>query len=171
MNRLWKTILVAIFVLGLITTACQSGGGSGEAPEVGKLAPKFQLPNLDGQSVSLSDLRGKPLLVNFWASWCQPCIYEMPFMQEIYQEWSDRGLVLLAINVGESPSQVRGFMESQDFSFPVLLDVKGNAAARYNVRGIPATFIIDKDGIIQDIRVGAFPSKAAIEKKLNEIIP
>ena len=140
-------------------------------PQVGKLAPDFQLPNLVGQSISLSDLRGKPVFLNFWATWCGPCLHEMPFIQEIFEEWSDKGLVILAIDIGEAPSKVRDFIQSGNFSFPVLLDTNQNVALEYNVRGIPTTFLIDKDGIIQEMRVGSFSSTAEIEKSLSKIIP
>ena len=175
MHRILTAILVIIFVLGLITTGCQSkgdlNGSPSEAPQIGKPAPGFQLPNLDGQSVSLSDFRGKPVLINFWASWCQPCVYEMPFIQEVFEEWSGQGLVVLTINIGESASKAKTFMESHDLSFPVLLDTKGDVAEKYNIRGIPTTFSVDKDGTIQAMRIGAFPSKAEIENSLSEIIP
>lgn len=168
MNR----ILTAILLL-ILTSVLLVGGCSSPAPQVGKLAPDFQLPDLDGQSVSLSDFRGKPVLVNFWATWCPPCRAEMPYIQEIFddKEWSDKGLVILAIDKGESPSTVENFMQSYNLSFPVLLDINQNVALEYNIRGIPTTFLIDKDGIIQAIKVGAFSSKADIENNLSKIIP
>jgi len=163
-------ILTAI--LGLIlTTVLLVAGCSAQGSQVGELAPDFQLPNLEGQSISLSDFRGEPVLVNFWASWCGPCIYEMPFIQEVYEEWSASGLVVLAINKGESLSTAKDFMQSDNYSFPVLLDISQDVALEYNIRGIPTTFFIDKDGIIQAIKVGAFSSRAEIEMMLSEIIP
>jgi len=155
----------------ILTTVLLIVGCSSQAPQVGKLAPDFQFQNPDGQSTSLSDLRGKPVLINFWQVKCPPCRYEMPYIQEVFNEWSGNGLVVLAINIGESPSQVGEFMQSYGLSLPVLLDTGGNIAAKYNIRPIPATFFIDKDGIIQDIRIGAFPNKEAIEKRLSKIIP
>jgi len=144
-----------------------------QGPEVGKLAPDFKLQSLGGQTVSLSDFRGNPVLLNFWASWCGPCRAEMPFLQEIFEskEWSGKGLIILTIDIGESPSRVKEFMESYVLSFPVLLDTDRNLALEYNIRGIPTTFFIDKDGIIQDIKIGAFSSKTEIEKRLVKIIP
>jgi peroxiredoxin len=159
-------------ILGLILTAALLVAGcSAQGSQVGELAPDFQLPNLEGQSISLSDFRGKPVLVNFWASWCLPCRYEMPFIQEVYEEWSASGLVVLAINQGESLSTAKDFMQSGNYSFPVLLDISQHVALEYNIRGIPATFFIDKDGIIQATKVGPFLSKAEIEMRLSEIIP
>ena len=146
-------------------------GCSAQVPQVGKLAPDFQLPNLEGQYISLSDFRGEPVLVNFWASWCPYCRYEMPFIQEVYEEWSASGLVVLAINKGESLSTVEDFMQSYNLSFPALLDINQDVALEYSIRSIPTTFFIDKDGIIQAIKVGPFLSKAEIENSLSKIIP
>ena len=172
MDRVLKVILVLMLVLvsvsGLILAGCSAQG-----PEVGKLAPDFKLQSLDGQTVSLGDFRGKPVLLNFWATWCPPCRFEMPFLQEIFEnkEWSGKGLVILTIDIGENPSRVKEFMENYDLSFPVLLDTDQNLALEYNIRAIPTTFFIDKDGIIQDIKVGAFSSKTEIERRLIKIIP
>ena len=176
MNRILTAILVIIFVLGLITTGCQSkgdlNGGLGEAPQIGKPAPDFQFSNPDGQSVSLSDFRGKPVLINFWQIRCPDCRSEMPYIQQVYDEWSDKGLVILAINMGESSSKVSEFMKSYNLSFPVLLDKGGNVAQKYNIRGrIPVTFFIDEDGIIKRMKIGAFISAAEIENSLSEIMP
>ena len=109
-------------------------------------------------------------MLNFWASWCGPCRAEMPYIQQIYDEWQDKGLVLLTINVRESASTARQFMQSNNLSFPVLLDTNGNVTQMYNFRGIPTTFFIDEDGIIQARRVGSFSSKQQIEDRLSKII-
>ncbi|MFC2003099.1 peroxiredoxin family protein [Chloroflexota bacterium] len=168
--------LASVLVSGLVTSGCSpspppSTPSPTEGTEIGNLAPDFQLQSLDGQAFSLSSLRGKAVLLNFWASWCGPCIFEMPFLQEIYEEWPGKGLVLLAINVGESSSQVEKFIQSKGLSLPVLLDTKAEVAHKYNIRFFPTTFFIDKDGIIQEVRIGAFPSKAEIEKGLTKINP
>ena len=162
--------LVSVLILGLVVTSCATGSAPSGA-QVGNLAPDFELQDLDGQSISLSDLQGQPVLLNFWASWCGPCVQEMPYLQQIYEEWSGIGLVLLAIDVGESPSKVKGFLQSRGFSFPVLLDTKEVVARRYNIRGIPTTFFIDRDGIIQDMRIGSFQSKEQIEAGINTVFP
>ena len=139
--------------------------------EVGNLAPDFKLRDLNGEYLSLSDLRGSPVILNFWATWCGPCRIEMPHLQQIYEEWQDRGLVLLSINLRETSDDVAEFMQTNNLSFPVLLDTDGSVAEEYRVTGIPPTFFIDIDGIIQASRVGSFPSKEAIEEHLSSIIP
>lgn len=141
-----------------------------QGTQVGNLAPDFELQSLDGQSVSLSDLQGKPVLLNFWATWCRPCVSEMPYLQEIHDEWAGKGLALLAVNIGESSAKVKEFIQNHNLSLPVLLDSNQDVALEYNIRYIPTTFFIDKNGIIQAVKFGAFSSKAEIEEILSKII-
>jgi len=182
MNKLPKAILPVILVSVLLVTGCQPvseppGGTSSttlvEGSQVGDLAPDFQLQNLNGELVSLSELRGRPVMLNFWATWCPPCRAEMPYIQAIYEAWTGKspGVIVLGINMRESPSKVREFMQSNNLSFPVLLDIEKNISTKYNVSAIPTTFFIDADGIIQAMKVGAFSSVAEIEKDLGKVIP
>jgi len=180
MNKMSRVILLVILTLVLLVTGCSAGSEppdreSPTAPvegiQVGNQAPDFQLQNLDGQTVSLGNLQGKPVLINFWATWCSPCVSEMPYIQEIYEEWADKGLVVVAINLGESSSKAEEFMQSYNLSFTVLLDTKKDVAQKYSIQYIPTTFFIDKDGIIQDKMIGAFQNKAQIENRLSKIMP
>jgi peroxiredoxin len=177
-NRKLKGLLVVLLALMLVlvtgcgTTSEPSDGTSPtEGTEIGDRAPDFQLRDTDGQHVSLSDMLGQPVILNFWATWCGPCKMEMPYLQQVYDEWSGEGLVLLAINCGESSSQATGFMQSYGYTFPVLLDSNGSVSDNYGVRYIPTTFFIDVYGIVQGKQVGAFPSEEAIEQELSNIIP
>ena len=170
MSKMLKAILVIMLISGLLITGCSTGSEPSTAT-IGKAAPNFQLQNLDGQSISLNDLKGKPVLINFWAIRCPPCRSEMPHIQQVYDETYEGELVILAINLGESPAEVKDFMQSQNLSLPVLLDTKKNVAQRYNIQYIPTTFFIDKNGIIQVKIIGAFASKAQIENKLSKIMP
>jgi thiol-disulfide isomerase/thioredoxin len=184
MNKVPEAILPVILALVLLVTGCSADSeppdgkgptapveGTQEGTQLGNLAPDFQLQSLDGQTVSLGNLQSKPVLINFWATWCSPCRSEMPYIQEIYEEWSGKGLVVLAINMGESPSKVGEFMQFYNLSFTVLLDTKQAIAQEYNIQYIPTTFFVDKDGIIQDKMIGAFRNKTQIENKLSEIMP
>ena len=175
MNRILTAMLVFILASGLLITGCTSlpePEGVAQASQVGKPAPDFKLLSLEGSSVSLSDFRGQPTLINFWASWREPCRDEMSFIQEIYMEWTGKSpsVAILAINLGESSSRAEKFMRDFNLSFPVLLDTKQEVAAKYNIRGIPTTFFIDKDGIIQYIMAGAFSNTAEIEANLDKIM-
>ncbi len=180
MARKLMTMLVMIIVLLLMMTGCQPSSeppgatsltASVEGNQVGNLAPDFQVQNLDGQTISLSDLRGKPVLLNFWATWCPPCRGEMPYLQQIYEEWSNKGLMLFALDIGESPALVKEFLETNNFSMPVLLDTERSVAQKYSIQYYPTTFFIDKNGIIQEKKVGAFQNKEEIERYLGKIIP
>ncbi|MFC1870548.1 peroxiredoxin family protein [Chloroflexota bacterium] len=181
MNRTLTLILITLAFLlpvsGLVASGCATGSAPSdtsaptEGTRIGNLAPDFQLQSLAGHTVSLSGQRGQPVLLNFWASWCGPCVSEMPFLQEIYEQWSGRGLVLLGINIGESSDKAEQFMQSHELSFPVLLDIKTEVARKYNISGIPTTYFIDQNGVIQEVIIGAFSSKAKIEQSLSKIIP
>jgi len=137
----------------------------------GNLAPDFQFTDLDEKVVSLSDMRGSPVVLNFWSTQCPPCVMEMPLIQQIYNEHSDEGLVVLAINVCDSPSRVGKFMQGGQFSFPVLLDATAKIVQKYNIVYFPTTFFIDKDGIIRHVKPGAFLNMKELESSLSKIMP
>ncbi len=169
-------VITVIAVLALLVMAgCSDNTGvdAVPAPLPGNSAPNFQLQSLDGETVSLDGLRGQPVIVNFWATWCGPCRMEMPFIQEVYEDpdWVEQGLVILAVNAGESASEARKFMESNKLSFKVLLDADKEVMMMYNISGIPTTYFIDKDGIIRDVKIGLFKNKAEIDWRiLNSIV-
>lgn len=122
--------------------------------QIGDLAPDFTLYRLDdGSEVSLSDLKGKRVFLNFWATWCPPCRVEMPYIQAVYEE-KDDDVVFLAINLGESEGRVKSFMEENGYTFPVLMDPTGQAASLYLIRAIPTSFVIDADGIVRGRHIG-----------------
>ncbi len=172
-RRIVSVSILAMMLIGsMIAMGCSVGRDAVRGPEIGNLAPDFQLNNLDGQSVSLGDFRGKPVLVNFWTSWCPPCRSEMPFIQDIFtdKKWADAGLVVLAIDISESPSTVREFVKKYGLTFPVLLDIARDVSLEYYVRAVPTTFLIDREGIIREIRIGPFSSMTEIEGSLRKII-
>ena len=166
-------VLMTMIIISLLISGCTTSetGGDNTGGFPGIMAPDFQLQTLDGEVVSLSDFKGKPVLLNFWAIRCAPCRLEMPLFQEIHEdpEWIEEELVILAVNDRESVNDIRQYMEENGFSFIVLLDMTGEVGFRYNILGLPTTFFIDKDGIIRDVAIGAFFNKAQIEQKLMTI--
>jgi peroxiredoxin len=164
-----KIILAAFVISGLLLTGCAQGNPGG--PRVGQPAADFQLSDLKGQKVSLSSTKGKPVLLNFWATTCQPCRNEMPFLQAIYNDWADKGLVLLEINMGETSSTVSDYLQSNNLNLPILLDTEMDVAGKYSVQYIPTTYLINKDGIIQNKIIGAFSDKSAIESYVTKMVP
>ena len=126
------------------------------APREGALAPDFLLPTLDGKTVRLSDLRGKGVVINFWATWCPPCRKEMPQLVAAYQRYRNDGLEVVAVNVGEPEDRVRQFAEEFGMRFTVALDKIGAVARTYSLLGLPTTFFVDRQGVIRIVHAGAF---------------
>ena len=113
----------------------------------------FQLLNLEGKLVALSDYKGRPVLVNFWATWCPPCLAEMPLIQTFAEKHAD-DLIILAINAGEEESLVRQFIDQHDLDLNFLLDPSNSAAVKFHVYGFPTTLFFDQDGALSARHIG-----------------
>jgi thiol-disulfide isomerase/thioredoxin len=158
----WYLITAVVAVLGAGWTwlsavpAAETTGGQIPSPREGFLAPDFTLATLGGESLTLSDFRGGPVIVNLWASWCPPCRAEMPAIQRIYEENRDRGLIVLAVNTTyqDSEGAAAAFLQEFDFTFPVLLDRQGTVSRQYQLRALPTTFFIDAQGVVQKVIIG-----------------
>lgn len=122
------------------------------APEVGAIAPPFDALTLAGERVSLLDLRGNPVIINFWATWCEPCRVEMPELQGLYERRED--VTVLAVNLGEPLAVIQPWVEALDLSYPLVLDPAGEITAAYRVRVQPTTYLIGAEGRIQHISYG-----------------
>jgi len=125
-----------------------------EAPMVGYGAPDFTLTNLDGKSVHLRDFRGRVVVINFWATWCEPCRTEMPIFQSAYRVNQPLGLEILAVNFDEPRSEVQEFRDQMFLGFTMLLDPGGVIQRLYRVSGYPTTFFVDREGVIRAQHVG-----------------
>jgi len=121
--------------------------------EVGMKAPDFTINNVNGKEVSLSDYQGTKVFLNFWASWCPPCREEMPSIQKLHKNYDN--IKVLAVNAGENKDKVLNYLMENNFSFTTLLDKNGKVTTDYLIRGIPSTFVIDKEGIIVRKQRGA----------------
>lgn len=142
------------------------------AQTVGDSALAFTLKTLDGNSVSLSDFKGHPVVINFWASWCPPCRDEMPVLVEAYRAHKDSGLIILAVNGRDQETSlrpVRRFVAEFQMPFPVLLDEHGDLRKRYKLRGLPTSVFIGADGLMRGLIIGPF-TPATFETRLNEIL-
>ena len=137
---------------------------------VGCLAPNFTLLNLEGQEVSLSDYRGSLVILNFW-TYCSACKQELPYIQSAYDTRGSLapGLVVLAVNVTQQVDQVKEFVDYYGYTFDFLLDMWATVASEYYLRQIPTTFFIDKNGIIEDIQVGAFSGATTILQRITKL--
>ena len=155
-------LLVATF--GLLPFDVWSMGS--RVPAVGMQAEDFRLTDLEGKSQSLSQYRGKIVLVNFWATWCKPCTTEMPAMQSSFDKLRDKGFVVLAINELEDDAKVREHIKQYGHTFPVLMDRDNKVANQFGVFGLPVSVFVDENGIVQEYIKGGLLT----EQKINEII-
>ena len=131
-----------------------TASASGSAPRIGQPAPEFTVASLDGTPIQLSALRGHPVWVNFWASWCPPCRAESPEIEAAYQAYRGQGLVIIGVNVGEDAATVRNYVSRAGLTYPIGGDPATDVAAAYRVAGLPTHVFIDAEGVVRDIRVG-----------------
>ncbi len=145
----------------VLTSSVVWGMGS-RVPAVGTTAEDFRLVDLDGKSQSLSQHRGKVVLVNFWATWCKPCTTEMPAMQTTYDKLREKGFVVLAINELEDEPKVREHIKQHGHTFPVLMDRDNKVANQFGVFGLPVSVFIDEKGVVQEYIKGGLLTEQVI---------
>jgi peroxiredoxin len=126
---------------------------SSSSPAVGSIAPDFELESLTGEKIKLVNLRGTPVIINFWATWCAPCVLEMPGLQRTYENYQGK-FEILAVNAGENSFRVHQFAKDIGITFNVLFDPDSSVQALYQITGYPTTFILDSDGIIRVKHIG-----------------
>jgi len=123
-------------------------------PPTGQLAPSFVLEDLTGHPLSSADFAGKVVLVNFWATWCPPCKAEMPDIEQLYREFQDRGFEVIGVDIEEKPATVRAFRDEHGLTFPLVIDPRGSVNSTYHLRGLPTSWLIDRQGILRAVWVG-----------------
>jgi peroxiredoxin len=176
----WITLIGLVIILGggWISFSRAFTGGTGAdsqaassepAPVAGHPAPDFELKTLEGEMVRLSDFKGKPVLINFWATWCGPCRAEFPDFQKASVDNADT-LVIIGINntSTDQKDQIPAFLEEFGVTFPIVLDETGETAKAYRVLGLPTSVFIDRNGIVSELFTGPI-NKAYIEAKLPEL--
>lgn len=167
-----KRALAAVSVLVVGTVGCVEAG-SGGPPRHGAALPEVAGLTLAGDSLALSDLEGAPLLVNLWATWCPPCREEMPYLQSLHDRLAPRGLRTVAISVDDrsARAQVQSFIDEVGVDFDVLLDPSGRSMDVFQVIGLPATFLVDREGVIRLFRLGpVLPADTAFVRGLEALV-
>lgn len=156
--RCAPVVFLSLFLLGMAASP----------PLVGGPAPTFKLEAVDGQIIKLSDLKGQFVVLNFWSTWCVPCVKEMPEFQKAHESLKTK-VQIIGINLGESKEKIDEFVQNNRLSFPILLDGYGNVSQEYGVIHLPVTFFITPDGIIRDKIFGGGITEKMIEAKINQL--
>jgi len=174
-RRISYSIILILGLAWIYISADRTGtstSGKVPAPQQGFLAPDFELQTLDGETIKLSNLRGQAVLINLWATWCPPCRAEMPAIEKIYNEYQDQGLVVLAVNMTyqDAYSDIAPFIDEYGLTFPVLLDETSKVGTAYQLRSLPSSFFIDRDGIISEVVIGGPMAEALLRTRVEQIL-
>lgn len=163
--------IAVIAVLGLLGWGLlrPTGLDAKQSPLVGQVAPDFTLETLQGGSLKRSSLKGKALIVNFWASWCIPCREEAPLLRATQARYASRGLVILGITVNDKPQDSRKFADEFSLNYPNLIDPKGKTGVDYGVTGVPETYLIDRRGVIVSKKFGPLAAEE-LERRIGAIL-
>ena len=177
--RRWTVLTIVVLSLGVIWTflsrvpsTATTGGAPPPSAREGFSAPDFTLDLLGGGQVTLSELRGKVVMVNLWASWCPPCRAEMPAIEKVYQANKDRGLEVLAVNTTyqDGEGEAAAFATNYGLTFPIPLDRTGAVSARYLLRALPSTYFINRRGVIRTVVIGGPMSETVIQSKVEDLL-
>ena len=173
--RLVYFVVLALGLIWIYLSADKTNASSSEtvaAPQQGFLAPDFELNTATGETVKLSDLHGQAVLVNLWATWCPPCRAEMQSIEKVYNEYKDQGFVVLAVNMTyqDDASRVMPFVTEQGLTFPIVLDEAGDMAQAYQLRSLPSSFFINRDGTINEVVIGGPMAEALLRTRVEEIL-
>lgn len=154
-------IALALVLIGVVWVLTDRDNTLPSVGEVSRPAPDFTLSTLDGNTVSLSDYRGKVVLVNFWGTWCEPCIRETPALEAAYRAMQDDGLVIIGVNLtddeiiqGNTEADIQAFVDQFSVTYPIALDREGTVLQQFRVYPLPTSFFVDPEGTIRYVRVG-----------------
>jgi peroxiredoxin len=174
-RRILYLILLAAGFAWILFSADKTGtstAGKIYAPQTGFLAPDFELMTPEGETIRLSDLRGQPVLVNLWATWCPPCRAEMQTLETVYNDYKSQGFSVLAVNMtSQDDSQaVLPFVKERGLTYPILLDDKGEIAKIYQMKSLPSSFFINRDGTINEVVIGGPMAEALLRTRIEELL-
>lgn len=174
-NRKWIQLsILVVFLIIVAFTIWQSLSTIDRPIErseelLNQAAPAFTASALDGKRYSIEELRGKAVVLNFWASWCAPCRNEMPLLNQKYLEHKQDGLIVLGLNIAENKQTIKGFVDQMKLQFPVLMDNQSEVEKKYGINPLPTTFFISRDGMVDSIHIGELDEQA-IDRYIKKIL-
>lgn len=153
----WAALLGLLGVVGAGLVRSQGGPVGVDTP-----APDFSLMTFDGRTVSLSDLRGQVVVINFWASWCKPCEEEAEFLEQAYRMFKDQGVVFLGVDYVDTEREALAYIERFDITYPNGPDLGTRISQAFRIGGVPETFVVRPDGTIDSVQIGPYPSLESV---------
>jgi peroxiredoxin len=176
-NHRWKFVHILILVVSagwiiFTSTTTRSNNPELVAPQAGFLAPDFSLVDTKGNTFTLSEHRGKAIILNLWASWCKPCQAEMPALEVVSHAYRSEDVLLVGVNATNQDNQTQAldFLTTNQITFPILFDTDGNVSRAYLLQALPTTFFIFPDGTIQEVITGGPLSEALLRSKIQILL-
>jgi len=172
-SRTWmRLIILGVIFVGISVALYNAFIKDTAAVQANELAPDFILKTLeDNQEFQLSKQQGKGIVLNFWGTWCAPCREEMPALEKMSQEFKDKGVEVIGVNIGESDVTVESFRDTYHITFPILMDRKREITQLYEIGPIPTTYFIDPDGVVKKIVIGGPMAEKTIKENIAQILP
>lgn len=162
--RRWGVILVWVVIFGILIVLGLGLNRTKEGPvSLGEKAPDFVLTTFDGEQIDTEDLRGKVIVINFWASWCLTCEQEALELEQAYQSFRDEGVVFLGVDYVDTESEALVYLSKYNITYPNGPDLRTRISQAFRVRAVPETYIVSKDGVLVDVKIGPYQSFAEIE--------
>ncbi len=163
-------IMLVAFLWHLLTTPQTTITGNAQIPLVGHPAPDFTLTTWDGKQVHLAALKGQPVVLNFWASWCDPCKAELPLLEHAWQSYHAEGVVFIGVNYQDQAQAAQQFLQKYHVTYPTGPDTSGTMSAQYGVNNIPTTIFIDRAGIVQRGILGQIKNQQQLDADMQQLL-
>lgn len=168
---LWQGLIVLVLLALFAGLAFQLWRTNHAEQRAAGTAPEFSFTTFDGQTINSADLRGKGVVLNFWASWCDPCREEAALLEATWKREKANGIVFIGLDYLDQEPAAKAYIEEFGITYPIGPDLQSNAARRYGIKGVPETFFIDPQGAITEIVIGPITSQARMDTLLDEIRP
>ncbi len=167
----WRLIFIAIPLIFVVMLALRLYQTNNSEQRAAGMAPFLEFTTFEGETINLDDLRGQGVVINFWASWCEPCRDEAAMLESTWRREKDNGILFLGLDYLDQEPAAKAYLAEFDVTYPNGPDLRSQAARRYGIKGVPETFFVDANGEITDIVIGPIPNQAKMDAYLAKIRP